>query len=164
MSEEELRKAAVRRRLAGEGPEEIAAALGRSSRWVRKWVARHEEESRRDTWAQRRSRAPHSSPTRTPDALAAQILAARERLVANPRAQCGSLAVASADTFETRSASLRILGPLAVHLLGRYVDEHRAVSASPCCELPDLPLRRGEASLAGDPRPSGGQADAVAAP
>lgn len=93
MSEEELRREAVRRRLAGEGPEEIAAALGRTSRWVRKWVARHGEESGQDTWARGRSRAPHISPTGTPDELVNQILAARQRLVANPRAQYGSLAI-----------------------------------------------------------------------
>ena len=93
MSEEQQRREAVRRRLAGEDPEEIAAGLGRSSRWVRKWVARHGEESGEDAWAQSRSRAPHISPARTPDELAGQILAARERLVANPRAQYGSLAI-----------------------------------------------------------------------
>ena len=94
MSEEELRKEAVRRRLAGERPDEIGAALGRTSRWVRKWVARYEEgEGGEDRWAQGRSRAPHSSPTRTPDVMVNQILAARERLVANPRAQYGSLAI-----------------------------------------------------------------------
>ena len=93
MSEEELRKEAVRRRLAGEGPEEIAAALGRTGRWVRKWVSRHGEDGRDQHWAAGHSRAPHTSPTRTPDELADQILAARERLVANPRAQYGSLAI-----------------------------------------------------------------------
>ena len=93
MSEEEMRMEAVRRRLSGESPDEIAAALGRTSRWVRKWVARHVEESHDDAWATGRSRAPHHSPTRTADALRAQILGARERLVANPRAQYGSLAV-----------------------------------------------------------------------
>src|SRR5205085_1802349 len=35
-----LRREAVRRRRGGESPETIAAALGRTSRWVRKWVAR----------------------------------------------------------------------------------------------------------------------------
>ena len=93
MSEEELRMEAVRRRLAGEAPEEIAEALGRTSRWVRKWVARHGEESDQDSWAAGRSRAPHTSPNRTPDDLTGQILAARKRLVANPRAQYGSLAI-----------------------------------------------------------------------
>ena len=93
MSEEQRRREAVRRRLAGENPEEVAAALRRSSRWVRKWVARYGEESGQDDWAQSRCRAPHTSPTRTPDELARQILTARERLVANPRAQYGSLAI-----------------------------------------------------------------------
>lgn len=93
MSEEELREEAVRRRLAGEGPTEIAEALDRTTRWVRKWVARHGTEGRDKGWAVSRSRAPLSSPTRTSAEVAALILAARERLVAYPRAQYGSLAI-----------------------------------------------------------------------
>ena len=93
MSEEELRREAVRRRLAGEGPSEIAEALGRTTRWVRKWVARHDADGDGEGWAESRSRAPHRSPTRTPAELEALILAARERLVANRRAQYGSLAI-----------------------------------------------------------------------
>lgn len=93
MSEEELRKEAVRRRLAGESPCEIAEVLGRTTRWVRKWVQRHGEEGQDNAWAKGRSRVPHRSPTRTPDDLRGHILAARERLVANPRAQYGSLAI-----------------------------------------------------------------------
>lgn len=54
MSEEELRQEAVRRRLAGESPTEIGAALGRTTRWVRKWVARHGEVGHSDTWAESR--------------------------------------------------------------------------------------------------------------
>jgi hypothetical protein len=94
LSEEELRKEAVRRRRGGESPEAIGAALGRTSRWVRKWVARADEEVGRDEWAQGRSRAPHHSPARTPDALRQLIVDARLRLAANPRAQYGPLAVA----------------------------------------------------------------------
>ena len=93
MSEEELRQEAVRRRLAGESPTEIAVALGRTTRWVRKWVARHDDDGHTDRWAQSRSRAPISSPTRTPAEVEAQILGSRARLVANPRAQYGSLAI-----------------------------------------------------------------------
>lgn len=93
MSEEELRQEAVRRRLAGESPTEIAEALGRTTRWVRKWVARHDTDGHDQGWAKSRSRAPHRSPTRTPAELEALILAARERLVANPRAQYGALAI-----------------------------------------------------------------------
>ena len=92
MSEEELRREAVRRRLAGESAEEIAAELGRTSRWVRKWVTRHSEEGH-EGWAGDRSRAPHTSPGAMSEAVRDQILAARGRLVANPRAQYGSLAI-----------------------------------------------------------------------
>ncbi len=93
MSEEELRQEAVRRRSEGENPTEIAAALGRTTRWVRKWVARHQSDGHDDQWAQSRSRAPLTSPTKTPSGIEAQILASRKRLVANPRAQYGSLAI-----------------------------------------------------------------------
>ena len=94
VSEEELRKEAVRRRRSGESPEAIAAALGRTSRWVRKWVARSDEEPGAQTWAEARSRAPHTSPNRTPPELVDLIVDARARLQANPRAQYGALAVA----------------------------------------------------------------------
>lgn len=94
MSEEELRKEAVRRRQSGQSAEEVAAALGRTSRWVRKWVGRAEEELGNQSWAQGRSRAPHTSPRRTDDEVRRSIIDARARLVANPRAQYGPLAVA----------------------------------------------------------------------
>lgn len=93
MSEEELRKEAVRRRRAGESADEVAAALGRTTRWVRKWVVRAEEEAG-EGWAKGRSRAPHHSPTRAPEDLRRLIVDARLRLQANPRAQYGALAVA----------------------------------------------------------------------
>ena len=63
MSEEELRKEAVRRRQAGESAEEVAAALGRTSRWVRKWSVRATSETGNQGWAEGRSRAPRTSPT-----------------------------------------------------------------------------------------------------
>lgn len=93
MSEEEMRQEAVRRRLAGESPSNIASELGRSTRWVRKWVARYGAEGHDDPWARGRSRAPHHSPTQTPDELVQLIVAARKALIANPRAQYGALAV-----------------------------------------------------------------------
>lgn len=94
MSEEELRREAVRRRQAGESAEEVAVALGRTSRWVRKWSARAETETDNQGWAAGRSRAPLTSPTRTAADLRQAIIDARARLVANPRGQYGPLAVA----------------------------------------------------------------------
>jgi len=93
VSEEDLRREAVRRRREGDSPEVIAGALGRSSRWVRKWVARAGEETGVD-WALGHSRAPLSSPQRLGEGVRALIIDARTRLVANPRAQYGALAVA----------------------------------------------------------------------
>lgn len=93
MSEEQQRQEAVRRRLAGESPAEIADALLRTSRWVRKRVARHHDQPDSGSWAQSRSRALLTSPGRTPADVEHLILKARERLVANPQAQYGSLAI-----------------------------------------------------------------------
>jgi predicted transcriptional regulator len=87
VSEEELRKEAVRRRQAGESAEEVAVALGRTSRWVRKWSARAETETDSQDWAAGHSRAPLTSPTRTAAGLRQAIIDARARLVANPRGQ-----------------------------------------------------------------------------
>ena len=84
----------MRRRRSGESTEDIARLPGRTSRWVRKWVARAEEEASSDTWAKSRSRAPHHVPTRVHEELRRLILDARRRLLANPRAQYGPLAVA----------------------------------------------------------------------
>lgn len=88
-SEEGLRVEAVRRRLAGESPEAIAVSLGRSRRWVSKWVARHEPAGE---WAA--GRKPGRVVNRTDSALEAQVVAVRGRLAENPWAQIGSDAIA----------------------------------------------------------------------
>ena len=94
MSEEKLRKEAVRRRQAGESAEDVAVALGRTSRSVRKWTPRADEETGNQDWAAGRSQVPHRSPTRTTDDVRQSIIAARARLVTNPRSQYGPLAIA----------------------------------------------------------------------
>jgi len=88
-SEAELRVEAVRRRLAGESPERIARSLGRSRRWVSKWVARHDPAGE---WAA--DRKPGRVVNRTDGALEAQVIAVRHRLAENPWAQIGSDAIA----------------------------------------------------------------------
>jgi len=93
VNEAKLRAEAVRRRLAGESPEQIARDLGRTSRWVRKWVSRYDEEGWDGDWAAGHSRAPKVSPTRTSQQVRVLVLQVRERLVANPRAQYGALAI-----------------------------------------------------------------------
>jgi putative transposase len=94
VDEQERRREAVRRRRVGQSPAEIAAVLGRSDRWVRKWVTRAEEDTAGQDWAGGRSRAPRRSPRRTSDEVRALVLDARDRLEANPRSQFGALAIA----------------------------------------------------------------------
>jgi len=58
------RESAVQRYLAGENPERICASLGKTTRWLYKWVARHTPDNL--TWFEDQSRRPLSSPYRTP--------------------------------------------------------------------------------------------------
>ncbi len=58
------RAAAVQRFLHGENPQAICASLGKSMRWLYKWVARHTPED--PAWCEDRSRQPLISPHRTP--------------------------------------------------------------------------------------------------
>jgi putative transposase len=88
----ERRREAVARVLSGEPPAKVATDLGRSDRWVRKWVARYDPSD--ETWAAEHSRAPRTSPTRTPEGTRRLILKVRERLMGDPWAQVGAVAIA----------------------------------------------------------------------
>ena len=88
----ELRREAVRRRLAGESAGAIARDLGRTRQWVSKWAARYDPDDA--GWARGRSRAPRRVANRTADDVEARVLAVRERLEENPWAQVGAPAVA----------------------------------------------------------------------
>lgn len=90
--EEGLRREAVRRRLQGESAAAIGRDLGRTERWVYAWVARYE--TGQPQWFRSRSRAPLARPTGTPEELVSLVLAARDRLQADPRAQRGAAAIA----------------------------------------------------------------------
>jgi putative transposase len=91
-SETELRREAVARVLSGEPAAAVAADVGRTDRWVRKWVARYDPNE--GTWAEDDSRAPRTSPTRTPEGTRRLVLRIRERLTADPWAQVGAVAIA----------------------------------------------------------------------
>lgn len=91
-TEQELRREAVRRRMAGESPAEIARSLGRTRQWVAKWVRRHEAGNER--WAEGARRGPRRAANRTPAGVEALVLCVRERLAENPWAQLGAPAIA----------------------------------------------------------------------
>ena len=58
------RASAVQKYLSGEDPASICASLGKTTRWLYKWVARHAPGD--PTWFEDRSRRPLTSPFRTP--------------------------------------------------------------------------------------------------
>ena len=91
-AEERARREAVARVLAGRPAAKVAADLGRSDRWVRKWVARFDPSAA--GWAADRSRAPATVANRTPAELERVVLAVRQRLMDDPWAQVGAAAIA----------------------------------------------------------------------
>jgi putative transposase len=58
------RASAVERYFSGEDPESICASLGKTTRWLYKWVSRHSPDD--PAWVEDQSRRPLSSPNRTP--------------------------------------------------------------------------------------------------
>ena len=62
--EEQARRAAVRRVMAGEPVSAVAGDIDRSQPWVRKWVARYD--STDPGWASSHSRAPKRGRSKSP--------------------------------------------------------------------------------------------------
>ena len=91
-AEERARRQAVRRVLEGERAVEVAAALGRSERWIFKWLGRYDPSD--EGWALERSRAPEHVPGRSAPKLEALVLQIRARLAAQPWSQIGAPAIA----------------------------------------------------------------------
>ncbi len=73
------RREAVARLLAGEPAAKVAAELGRTERWVRKWVRRYDPAN--DGWAAGQSRAPHRQARRTPVGTERLILTLKEQCI-----------------------------------------------------------------------------------
>lgn len=89
--EEELRKQAVQRHLAGESPKTIYTSLDRSKKWFFKWLNRYK--SGADDWYRERSRAPLTKPSELSTADKELIAATRKRLDSAPFAQIGVSAI-----------------------------------------------------------------------
>jgi putative transposase len=90
--EAELRREAVRRVLSGESAVAVAAALGRSQRWVFKWHARYAPGE--PGWAAGQSRAARRVANKTAPEIEALVLEVRAQLAADPWSQVGAVAIA----------------------------------------------------------------------
>jgi putative transposase len=89
--EEELRKQAVQRHLAGESPKVVYTSLDRSKKWFFKWLSRYQAGG--DAWYQERSRAPLTRPAELSAADKELITFTRRRLDSEPFAQIGVSAI-----------------------------------------------------------------------
>jgi len=84
------RATAVERYFAGEDPVSICASLGKTTRWLYKWVSRHTPDD--PAWFEDQSRRPLSSPYRTPAEIEQIVKLVRLNLY-NKGDFCGNQAI-----------------------------------------------------------------------
>jgi len=128
------RRLAVARCLAGEDPTTIAASLGRSRRWVYKWLARHVTED--PAWAADRSRRPRTHPLALPARVAAAVESVRLELynegllygAQNIRWRLEELGLSPLPSVRTINRILARRG-LTHRRTGRYVPKGKAYPA-----------------------------------
>src|SRR5450759_6014792 len=89
--EEELRKQAVQRHLAGESPKTVYTSLARSKKWFFKWLNRYQ--SGASDWYKEHSRAPLTRPSELSIDDKDSIVSTRNRLDSAPFAQIGVSAI-----------------------------------------------------------------------
>ena len=91
--EYEVRLAAVELVAEGWNTSAVATELGRTERWVRKWVSRHETGG--EAGLVGRSRRPHRSPNRLDDTVISEVLKVRGELEEHRHANVGAKAIRS---------------------------------------------------------------------
>jgi len=84
------RAAAVQQYLAGEDPDDICTSLGKTTRWLYKWISRYVPDD--SSWFEDQSRKPLSSPSRTPAEIERIVELVRLNLYNHDRF-CGNQAI-----------------------------------------------------------------------
>jgi len=136
---EKKRANAVRRYLGGEAPERICASLGKTTRWLYKWVSRYTHDD--PAWCKEHSRRPFSSPDRTPAEIEDIVKMVRLSLY-NKGLFCGNQAIQweMSDMAVQPIPSLSTIGrilrrcELTHRRTGRYVPKGK--------KYPELPALR----------------------
>lgn len=75
----------------GKSVTEIARELGRSRQWVHKWIRR--SKSKNSNWNKSASKMPHGPHNRTPHAVEADVIRARQELESAPYMESGAYAI-----------------------------------------------------------------------
>src|SRR3989304_310863 len=104
-SEQDLRREAIRRHLAGEPRGVICDDLERSTSWFDKWWTRYQGDLYTDFADQ--SRAPHTSPHQTPPAVVRTVVSVRKTLEAG-RSEATRYGLIGADTIQERLIRLKV--------------------------------------------------------
>ncbi|MCP4553711.1 MAG: helix-turn-helix domain-containing protein [Bacteroidetes bacterium] len=89
--DEQIRKTAITRYLAGESPKTIYTDLKQSKKWFFKWLKRYK--SGEKNWYKDKSRAPKKRPKQIADDQRQRIIQVRKRLESEPFAQVGVSAI-----------------------------------------------------------------------
>ena len=139
MSEEELRMKAVARYLTGEPAAAICRQLGRSERWLLKWVRRRRAGG--EGWFLDRSKAPKHRPRQTDVETERLVIETRKSLENDPRSQRGSLRIAwEIAEMGLQAPALRTIDRIVhrndlTHKPERYVSKGKNYP-SPLAEFP----------------------------
>lgn len=132
------RASAVQQYMAGEDVESICASLGRSHRWLYKWLARHIPDD--STWYEDLSRRPLISPHRTPAEIEQIVELVRSSLY-NKDLFCGGQAIRwemedmNVQPLPSTRTIERILcrRELTHRRTGRYTPKGKKYPALPAC-------------------------------
>ncbi len=91
ISEEQFRKAAIRRFLTGESPSSIYKDFQKSKKWFFKWLKRYREGG--SDWFKNQSRTPHLIANKVDENIENIVISARKRLKGIKYAQIGANAI-----------------------------------------------------------------------
>lgn|SRR5579885_364713 len=115
--------------------EELAASSGRSRRWVAKWLARFKDPDPDDLAVlSSRSRARHTSPPSTPQAVVERSLAIRDDPPAHLRRVPGPRAILSYLPRDSAAQALGVPLPRSTRTIWKILRPHRRIAL-------DLPRR-----------------------
>jgi len=137
---DEERRLATTRCLAGEDPTSVAASLGRSRRWVYKWLTRHGTGD--PAWAQGQSRRPQTRPLALPARVQEPVRLVRLELynegllcgAQNIRWQLEDLGVQPLPSLRTINRLLARHG-LTHRRTGRYVPKGKVYPTLPAATV-----------------------------